>query len=96
VITAPTPTVEDDAELAAKAAMLTGAGFWSTKDGAGVRSMTLVDGPHGVRLQKAGSDHLGMNASEPSSPVSSTPSCAAISRREVHFPPKPCSASSSG
>ncbi|MET0886350.1 MAG: family 78 glycoside hydrolase catalytic domain [Mycetocola sp.] len=65
VITAPAPTVEEDAELAAKAGMLTGAGFWWTKDGQGVRPMTLVDGPHGVRLQKAGSDNLGMNASEP-------------------------------
>ncbi|MGC5172479.1 family 78 glycoside hydrolase catalytic domain [Microbacterium sp. DT81.1] len=65
VITAPAPTVEDDAELGAKAAMLTGAGFWETKEGEGIRPMTLVDGPHGVRLQKAGSDHLGMNASEP-------------------------------
>ena len=65
VVTAPAPTAEDDAQLAAKAAMLTGAGFWWTKEGEGVRGMTLVDGPHGVRLQKEGADHLGMNASEP-------------------------------
>ncbi|VXB37485.1 Beta-glucosidase [Microbacterium sp. 8M] len=65
VITAPEPTAEDDA-LARDAALLTGRDFWSTREGDGIRSLVLVDGPHGVRRQGGDADHLGFNESLPS------------------------------
>lgn len=50
-----------------KAALLSGASFWGTHsiESAGIRSLTLTDGPHGVRMQTGTADHLGMNTSEP-------------------------------
>ena len=65
VVTAPEPTAEDDAELAAKAALLTGRDFWSTREGEGIRSLVLTDGPHGVRRQDGSADNLGLNDSLP-------------------------------
>ncbi len=65
VITAAEPTAEDDAELAAKAALLTGRDFWSTREGDGIRSLVLTDGPHGVRRQDGSADNLGLNDSLP-------------------------------
>ncbi|CAM5467696.1 family 78 glycoside hydrolase catalytic domain [Leifsonia shinshuensis] len=65
VLTAPEPTVDDDA-LARDAALLTGRDFWSTRDGDGIRSLVLVDGPHGVRRQGGTADNLGFNQSLPS------------------------------
>ncbi|MEU1972694.1 family 78 glycoside hydrolase catalytic domain [Microbacterium sp. NPDC019599] len=64
VLAAPEPTAEDDAALVAAARLLTGASFWSTTEGDSIRSLVLVDGPHGVRLQTAGEDHLGINDSQ--------------------------------
>ncbi|MEU3618804.1 glycoside hydrolase family 3 C-terminal domain-containing protein [Streptomyces sp. NPDC006872] len=53
--------------LEEKASLLSGGDFWSTQplDRAGVRAVVLTDGPHGIRRQKAGADHLGFHASEP-------------------------------
>ncbi|WP_282203749.1 glycoside hydrolase family 3 C-terminal domain-containing protein [Kitasatospora fiedleri] len=54
--------------LAERAALGSGAGFWTTKAVGPVPALTLTDGPHGVRLQddRAGeSDHLGLAASRP-------------------------------
>ncbi len=65
VLTAPEPTAEPDDGLAEAAALLTGRDFWTTNEAPGLRSLTLVDGPHGVRLQRDLSDHLGLHASEP-------------------------------
>ena len=65
VVTAPEPTAEADAEVAAKAALLTGRDFWSTRDGDGIRSLVLTDGPHGVRRQGGSADNLGLNGSLP-------------------------------
>ena len=50
-----------------KAALVTGAGFWSTVviERAGIPSIGITDGPHGVRKQNTGDDHLGLNESEP-------------------------------
>lgn len=56
---------EIDGALHEAAGLLTGASFWTTKGADGIRPLTLVDGPHGVRLQKDGDDHLGLHASEP-------------------------------
>ncbi|PPL16426.1 glycoside hydrolase family 3 C-terminal domain-containing protein [Microterricola pindariensis] len=53
--------------LEEKASLTSGADFWSTKaiDRAGVPRIVLTDGPHGVRLQREGSDHLGLADSVP-------------------------------
>jgi beta-glucosidase-like glycosyl hydrolase len=55
-----------DVELEAKSALLTGEDFWSTRGSVGIRTMVLTDGPHGVRRQDESADHLGLNASRPS------------------------------
>ncbi|KRE22541.1 beta-glucosidase [Agromyces sp. Soil535] len=47
------------------AALLTGKDFWRTREGSGIRSLTVSDGPHGIRLQREGEDHLGLNESAP-------------------------------
>ncbi|MEZ2388133.1 glycoside hydrolase family 3 C-terminal domain-containing protein [bacterium RCC_150] len=53
--------------LEEKASLTSGADFWNTKaiPGAGVPSMLLTDGPHGVRRQAEGDDHVGLHASVP-------------------------------
>lgn len=56
----------NDAELTEKAALLSGRDFWSTRASAGVPSMVMVDGPHGVRRQHGTADNLGFNDSLPS------------------------------
>jgi beta-glucosidase len=53
--------------LEQKASLLTGGGFWSTTaiPEVGIDAIVLADGPHGVRRQKHGTDHLGLHHSEP-------------------------------
>jgi len=53
--------------LERKASLLSGGDFWSTQPlgEAGVPAVVLTDGPHGIRRQKAGADHLGFHTSEP-------------------------------
>lgn len=53
--------------LEEKAGLVSGAAFWTTRpvDKVGIPSITMTDGPHGVRMQRKGEDHLGINASEP-------------------------------
>jgi len=53
--------------LQQKASLLSGRDFSSTKpiEDAGVPSIVLTDGPHGVRKQAGPADHLGINNSEP-------------------------------
>lgn len=70
----PSPeTSGDDADLLSllsleeKAALLSGRDFWTTQpvDKAGIASIVMTDGPHGVRRQVGATDHLGANGSEP-------------------------------
>ncbi|WP_345800500.1 glycoside hydrolase family 3 C-terminal domain-containing protein [Microbacterium sp. AZCO] len=51
-----------------KASLLSGRDWGSTKpiEEAGIRSVTMADGPHGIRYQEADSDHLGIGHSSPS------------------------------
>ncbi|PQZ94838.1 glycosyl hydrolase [Arthrobacter sp. MYb227] len=50
-----------------KASLTTGRDFWSTTElkDTDVPSLILTDGPHGLRLQQGGSDHLGLADSVP-------------------------------
>jgi len=53
--------------LEEKASLCSGKDFWSLKEieRFDIPSLLLTDGPHGLRKQKHGSDHLGLNASNP-------------------------------
>ena len=48
-----------------KAALCSGADFWTTKalERLEVPSVMMCDGPHGLRKQDGESDHLGLNQS---------------------------------
>lgn len=67
-----TPVPADALELTLEESLslLSGADFWSSRevkrgDDVVVRSMSLTDGPHGVRKQPADGDHLGIGDSIP-------------------------------
>ena len=47
--------------------LLSGADFWTTEavPAAGLPSVLLTDGPHGLRKQVGGTDHVGLGDSEP-------------------------------
>lgn len=53
--------------LEQKARMMSGKNTWETVDYEeyGIPSMTMSDGPHGLRRQAGAGDHLGLNASLP-------------------------------
>ncbi|WP_068279359.1 glycoside hydrolase family 3 C-terminal domain-containing protein [Aldersonia kunmingensis] len=48
-----------------KIALGSGADFWTTKAVGTIASLTLTDGPHGVRRQQGATDHLGLSKSVP-------------------------------
>ena len=52
--------------LEEKAGMCSGADFWRLKgvERLGIPSVMVTDGPHGLRKQAEGGDHLGINESE--------------------------------
>ncbi|NEW56134.1 beta-glucosidase [Nocardia cyriacigeorgica] len=51
--------------LTERAALGSGADFWTTKAVGPVASILLTDGPHGVRRQTGATDHLGLADSAP-------------------------------
>ncbi|MBT2498042.1 glycoside hydrolase family 3 C-terminal domain-containing protein [Agromyces sp. ISL-38] len=63
----PAAEIVADLTLEEKASLTSGADFWTTKpiDRVGLPSIMLTDGPHGVRKQRAGADHLGIGDSVP-------------------------------
>lgn len=56
-----------DLTLEEKASLTSGADFWTTKavERAGIPSVMMTDGPHGLRKQAGGTDHLGLASSVP-------------------------------
>ncbi|WP_431074774.1 glycoside hydrolase family 3 C-terminal domain-containing protein [Microbacterium phyllosphaerae] len=63
----PTGARAHDLSLEEKAALTSGADFWTTKsiDRVGIPSLMLTDGPHGLRKQGGDTDHLGLAGSIP-------------------------------
>ncbi len=63
-----------------KIALTTGADFWSTTaiERLNIPSIRMADGPHGLRNQVEGADHLGVNDSYPATcfPVAAALSCS--------------------
>lgn len=53
--------------LREKSGLVSGASFWMTRglEEHDITPVTLTDGPHGVRMQRAEADSLGLNDSEP-------------------------------
>lgn len=62
---ASTETALAGLSLEERAALTSGRDFWTTKEAPGVPSIMVTDGPHGVRKQREGSDHLGIFDSVP-------------------------------
>lgn len=55
----------DGLTLEEKAGLTSGKDFWTTKAAGNVPSVMLTDGPHGLRKQRQGADHLGLGDSVP-------------------------------
>jgi beta-glucosidase len=73
-------TVIDQMSLEDKIALCSGADFWHTKtfQEYGISSITMADGPHGLRKQEAEADQLGINKSVPATsfPTASLTACS--------------------
>lgn len=66
-IEAAAAAVVADLTLEEKASLTSGASFWWTKgvERAGIPSVMVTDGPHGLRKQRGSADHLGIGDSVP-------------------------------
>jgi len=64
---AESPVRSEQLTLEEKASLTSGADFWTTKsvDRVGIPSIMMTDGPHGLRKQAGGNDHLGIADSVP-------------------------------
>ncbi|WP_433870282.1 glycoside hydrolase family 3 C-terminal domain-containing protein [Saccharopolyspora sp. CA-218241] len=62
-----TPITSVDLTLTEKASLTSGADVWHTTSipRVGVESVMMTDGPHGLRKQSVGGDHLGLGDSNP-------------------------------
>lgn len=73
-------SMSEELTLLEKAALLSGASTWESRDltHRGIRPLFFADGPHGVRRQVGPSDHLGLNASQPATcfPTAATVACS--------------------
>lgn len=54
----------DERSIEDKIKLLAGSDFWHTAELEGVESITMSDGPHGLRKQTQTADNLGLNGSE--------------------------------
>ena len=74
-----------------KASLTSGSSFWFTQalQHAGIPEVMLTDGPHGVRKQREGGDHLGLTDSVPATCF--PPAVAQATSQRVFFatPPAP-------
>jgi beta-glucosidase len=70
----------DRMTLEEKVALCSGADFFNTKafEKYGIPCLTMTDGPHGIRKQLEGGDHLGINRSLPATcfPTASLTACS--------------------
>ncbi|MCG1010645.1 glycoside hydrolase family 3 C-terminal domain-containing protein [Salinicoccus sp. ID82-1] len=71
--------------LEEKAEMCSGADFWNFKgiERLGVPSILVTDGPHGLRKQEEGADHLGLNDSVPATCFPSAAGLASTWNRDL-------------
>jgi beta-glucosidase len=71
--------------LERQVALLSGEGFWTTEpiDELGIASVTLTDGPHGLRRQPDDADHLGIGDSVPATCFPTASNLAATWDRNV-------------
>ncbi|CAN5425190.1 glycoside hydrolase family 3 C-terminal domain-containing protein [soil metagenome] len=61
------PSLLAELTIEEKASLVSGAGFWWTRkvERLGIPSVMVSDGPHGLRRQDAGGDHVGLGGSRP-------------------------------
>jgi beta-glucosidase len=73
--------------LEEKASLCCGGGFWNTQalPELGIPGITLTDGPHGVRKQSGGADHLGLNESVKTTCFPTAAGLAASWNRELLY-----------
>ncbi len=74
-------------DIEKKAELLTGEGFWHTKPCAeiGLSSIKVSDGPHGLRVQDKGSNHLGIGNSYPATCFPTASAVASTFDEELCF-----------